>query len=1717
MAAGSITYAATLPPGFTESLVASGLANPTAMAFAPDGRLFVCEQGGRLRVIKDGVLLPTPFVTITVDPTGERGLLGVAFDPDFLTNQYVYVYYTATSPATHNRISRFTANGDVAVTGSQVVLLDLDNTNDTNHNGGAIHFGQDGKLYAAVGDDGVGSNAQTLANLKGKMLRINADGTIPPDNPFYNTAIGRNRAIWALGLRNPFTFSVQPGTGAIFINDVGQETWEEINDGVAGANYGWPMTEGATSDPRFRSPRYVYNHGAGCAITGGAFYDPLVVQYPAEYIGDYFFADYCSGWIRKLDPVGNIVSGFASGIASPVDLQVSADGDLYYLARGFGSTTGVVYRIQFGANAPSITSHPVDVTVRPGEPATFSVSASGTPTLRYQWRRNDANISGATAATYTIPSPTLSDHGATFRAIVTNDHGSATSNAAILTVSSNQRPTAAIVQPAIGTLYSGGDLVVFAGSGADQEDGDLPAAAYTWQVDFHHNDHIHPFMQPTGGMTGGSVTIPTGGETSANVWYRIYLTVRDSEGATDTTFRDVLPRKSRVTLATNPPGLQLKLDGAPVTAPISFDGVVGIVRSVEAVSPQTVDGVRWAFESWSDGGASIHDIATPATDTTYTATLVPQPAVPGFVAHWNMDAASVTGARLADESGLGNHGTISGATLSPGVIGESLSFAGVDAHVDVVGAPALDTAAGFTVAFWYLADENSGSIIAKPYGTGGLPSWQFAFDGTDLSFTSTDGTATHRDAAAAPAAGVWVHVAGTWDGVTKRLFVNGTQVVEAARSVAMDGEDVVFGGIYASGQLTALFKGRVDDARIYDHALTTDEIAQLYESASADHTRPSVPIGVTATPVSHSRIDLSWQAATDDTAVAGYRIFRDGLPIATSVGIVYTDTGLNPSTTHSYEVAAFDGAGNQSARSAQTIATTGAAPVLAAITVMPAAVVVPLGGTQTFTAQGRDQYGDPIASAVTWAATGGGGIDTSGLFTATTAGGPFTVTAQQDSISGSASVTVDGRIVDAQFGGGTDGFVYIDDAFRGTAQPGYASGVRVAAEGFSGGGLKVTLGGINDTIINGMSGGWRRTFTLASAQQVVLSFRYRLTQTSEYEADEFSEVIVRLDALQPGTGGADYVARIVGDGNGGVARTTGWQLFEVNVGSLAAGTHTLTIGAYNNRKTLIDEITDVVIDDVVIASAGPPPVLASITVTPASATVPQGGTQQFTAQGQDQFGKPIAATVTWSASGGGSINAAGVFTASTPGSPFTITAQNGAISGTASVTVTPTANLIEGHFDAGADGFVYVDDAFRGTAQPGYASGVRSAAEGFSGGALKVTLGGINNTIINGMSGGWRRSFSLPSPSPVTLSFRYRLTQTSEYEANEFSEVIVRLDALQPGTGGADYVARIVGDGNGGVAPTTGWQLFEVNVGSLAAGTHTLTIGGYNNRKNASNEITNVLIDDLVVTSAGGPPPVLTSIAVTPASAIVSLGSTQAFTAQGYDQYGNPIAAAVAWTVSGGGTISSAGIFTATTAGGPFTVSAQDGAVSGAATVTVAATTTLVAAHFDTTEDGFAYLDDPFRGTAQPGYAAGVRSAAEGFSGGGLKVTLGGIDDFTIVGMSGGWRRTFSLASDAPVTLSFRYRLTQTSEFESDELSEVIVRVDAMQPGTGSADYIAQVVGDGNGGTARTTGWQIFEVNLGTLAAGTHTLTIGGYNNKKTFADETTEVLIDDIVVTIVR
>ncbi|MBC3788487.1 PQQ-dependent sugar dehydrogenase [Spirosoma utsteinense] len=667
--------AQTFPANFAGVQVATGL-DPVGIAIAPDGRVFLAEKNGKVRIVKNGTLLAAPFLSIpNVDNFNERGLLKVVLDPDFGTNNFLYAYYTfkaAGSSVSNNRVSRFTATGDVALGGSERVLIDIDPLGTVGyHNGGGLAI-KEGKLFISVGENTVAQNAQSFTTLKGKILRINLDGSIPTDNPFYTTATGVNRAIWALGLRNPFRIALQPGSGKLFINDVGNSSWEEINEGMAGKNYGWPGIEGVrttqTPPTNYQDPFYAYDHSQGCSITAGAFYNPTTAKFPSAYVGKYFFGDYCNGWIKTIDPSTKAVTNFASGINRPLDVAVNAEGTLYFIARGgiaggsdaanTSSTNGVLWRVDYTGNGlPAIAVQPTSKTVSVGQSVTFTTVASGNPTPTYQWQRNGVSISGATSPTYTLSSPALADNGTKYKVIVSNAAGSATSSEATLLVITNQLPVATIITPATGVRYAGGDVISFSGTGTDGEDGNLPASAFTWKVDLYHFDspaHAHPAMEPTSGITTGRFTIPTQMETSANVVFRLFLTVTDSKGATTTVSRDVVPITSTVTLATSPAGLVLKLDGSSRTAPYSFTGVSRIVRSVEAVSPQTVGGVTYTFSSWSNGGGQTQNLSTPGVNSTLTANFVPSPTGgTGIVAGgvYELEAQHVLGHRL-DVRGL---------------------------------------------------------------------------------------------------------------------------------------------------------------------------------------------------------------------------------------------------------------------------------------------------------------------------------------------------------------------------------------------------------------------------------------------------------------------------------------------------------------------------------------------------------------------------------------------------------------------------------------------------------------------------------------------------------------------------------------------------------------------------------------------------------------------------------------------------------------------------------------------------------------------------------------------------------------------------------------------------------------------------------------------------------------------------------------------------------
>src|ERR1041385_1771388 len=243
-----------LPPGFAQQTVAQGITGATGMAVAPDGRIFICEQPGMLRLVNDDGLLPEPILRLNVDSEWERGLIGIALDPQFAANGFFYLVYISPKPYPHHVISRFTIQGDTVDPASECILLEGDDhtkmggTKPPGHQGGGVRFGKDGKLYVGLGEQTAGAPSQRLDTLLGKLLRINPDGSIPADNPLLEKTRRKYRAIWAYGLRNPFALAVQPGTGRIFINDVGASRWEEIDEAVAGSKHGWPISGGPPSD-----------------------------------------------------------------------------------------------------------------------------------------------------------------------------------------------------------------------------------------------------------------------------------------------------------------------------------------------------------------------------------------------------------------------------------------------------------------------------------------------------------------------------------------------------------------------------------------------------------------------------------------------------------------------------------------------------------------------------------------------------------------------------------------------------------------------------------------------------------------------------------------------------------------------------------------------------------------------------------------------------------------------------------------------------------------------------------------------------------------------------------------------------------------------------------------------------------------------------------------------------------------------------------------------------------------------------------------------------------------------------------------------------------------------------------------------------------------------------------------------------------------------------
>jgi len=601
-------------------LIPGGLSAPTSLAFSPDGRMFIGEYTGGVRLFKNGVLQQIPLASVSIKDFDGKGLLGLAVDPDWTNSPYIYIYHIGSDG--FHKVTRFLINGDSASGSGQEIYnsqLDADHL----HFGGGIDFGNDGKLYISIGDGGVPSRAQNLSVPFGKILRINKDGSIPSDNPFFGQSDKGNN-IWASGFRNPFRIQFDRLTGRLYVADVGQDLWEEVNIVEKGKNYGWPLAEGkcALNCSGFTDPLFAYPHnGQGASITGGFIYRGDM--FPSNLHGSYFFGDYTRKFIKSFsinENQGLLAAGqevnFDLQSAGVVDLKVGIDGAIYYVY----IEGGLVYRISNSSVNRPPTAIFSSSTNQGQPPLTINFSSAGSSDpegkpLTYLWNFGDGSTS-----TLANPSYTYTNKGQ-FTVNLKVSDGVNSSDATPITIKVSTPPTLNITSPLSTYLYTAGDTINFESTAQDSEGNTLPDSAYTTEVRFHHNVHFHPF-QPASNIRKGSFLIPNSGEPDSDVWYRIVVTVQDSNGLTTTKQLDIFPKKVNLTVKANIDGIYLNIDGQPKLTPQNFVGVVGAERTLEAPN-QTVNGVNYVFQNWSDGGAQQHSIITPQADTVYVANYAP--------------------------------------------------------------------------------------------------------------------------------------------------------------------------------------------------------------------------------------------------------------------------------------------------------------------------------------------------------------------------------------------------------------------------------------------------------------------------------------------------------------------------------------------------------------------------------------------------------------------------------------------------------------------------------------------------------------------------------------------------------------------------------------------------------------------------------------------------------------------------------------------------------------------------------------------------------------------------------------------------------------------------------------------------------------------------------------------------------------------------------------
>jgi glucose/arabinose dehydrogenase/PKD repeat protein len=661
--ASNLTAVSAPPSGFSDTVVGSAAA-PTALAFAPDGRMVVTGKQGRVFVFEaDGSRRLALDITARVCDEGERGLVGVAVDPEFESNRFVYLYYTREvrgscgppGPRPSNRVGRFVLVEDGSIDpASEKVIVDHISSPQANHIAGDLEFGENGYLYITVGDGvcslsrpdvcgGLNNNPQLRRYPHGKVLRVTRNGAPAEGNPFLRSdgarrctrpsgpaaGAGPCKEIYAMGLRNPFRFARKPGTSRFFVNDVGKDTWEEVNRLAKGRNYGWNVREGScrrdsTTDcdavPRFTDPLHAYRHTSCRSITGGAFVPTGLWRGMDE---SYLFADYACGTIFELQresPGEWRRTTFLEGADGPVHLRFGPHGDtqaLYYLSY-FSDT---IHRVSAStANAPPVarfTSTP-DGTTLSFDGADSSDPDSGDRIVSWAWSFGDGNDTTTSVPTTTHTYARTGPHQVTL--VVTDDRGAQSEPVTTTVHSGEHAPSLEITAPPAEATFPVGRELTLRAEATDPEDGPLPGSSLSWELRRRHANHFHPFLGP---VPGGSVdtTFPSPETLSAagNSWLVAIVTATDSRGHTTVVRRKLLPRTVELTFRTSPRRGELVLDGERRRTPATITSWVRHPFVVRAPD-QRIDGDAYDFRRWSDGGSRKHLITTPRRPTDYTAT-----------------------------------------------------------------------------------------------------------------------------------------------------------------------------------------------------------------------------------------------------------------------------------------------------------------------------------------------------------------------------------------------------------------------------------------------------------------------------------------------------------------------------------------------------------------------------------------------------------------------------------------------------------------------------------------------------------------------------------------------------------------------------------------------------------------------------------------------------------------------------------------------------------------------------------------------------------------------------------------------------------------------------------------------------------------------------------------------------------------------------------------